>query len=122
MNRLITIIILLCLPVVSFAEIYSCTGRKDASVIKLNGSWGSISGDDNETMIVDTSRGFRPNSTWDDYIGRCERIGDSGFKCIADIGTYWILWIAELDGAIDFSLANTSYWWINAHGGTCVKI
>ena len=126
MNRLITTIILLCLPVVSYAEIYSCTGRKDASVIDvgLNGSWTSESGDYSEPVIVDTSRGLRPNSSWDDYIGQCERVSYTGFKCTEDTGSsLWVLWIGETSsGGVNFGLSHTGSWAITAYGGTCVKI
>ena len=126
MNKLLTTITLLCLPVVSFAEIYLCTSQKEATVMdpEVNGrSWFSISGDADGQVIVDTSRGFRPNASWDDYVGQCERTDDLSFRCTYDPpGSIWLLSITETSrsGAI-FGLSHTSSFAISAVGGTCTK-
>ena len=81
-----------------------------------------FSGDDDEQVIVDTSRGFRPNAQWDDYVGQCERTG-GGFLCKYEpAGSIWLLHIYDSSrGRAFFSLSHSAWFQINALGGACTK-
>ena len=66
MNKLLTTIIMFCLPVASYAEIFSCSSNQGFTDSGQRNQGG--------TFIVDTERGMRTRRAMDEegYFGSCQ--------------------------------------------------
>ena len=67
MNQLLTALVLLCLPIASFAETWFCETDQYAEV---GADGGSYIGERNHSYVIDTERGFR-RSNGKEYEGSC---------------------------------------------------
>ena len=70
--RILTTILMLCLPMAAMGETFACTSTYGALI---NGDGIVIQGSDNLSYVVDTRRGLRVptlDGVSQDYIGECE--------------------------------------------------
>ena len=130
MNKLLTALILFCFSASSFGEIYLCTSEAEANILDLRAVTGdgyrSQASNDNIQAIVDTSKGFRPDSNWEEYIGQCKRFGNNDYKCTHEyenLGDEHVLMIREgLRNSVRFVYSFTSQLHIKSYAGTCTKV
>jgi hypothetical protein len=119
MNKLLATITLLCLPLTSFAEIYSCTSSKGKYInndLEANLTSG-------EVYIVDTDRGMR-FSLLIDYLGACKKGEITTWNCEISSNSDGVIRIdinEEYD-PIRFAFTQTDGYYVSSYVGTCVKI
>ena len=119
MNKLLTTITLLCLPLTSFAEIYSCTSIKGKYInhdLEANLNSGGV-------YIVDTDRGMR-YSLMTDYMGACKKGEITTWNCEISSASDSVtrIDINEEYNPIRFAFTQTDGGYVSSHVGTCVKI
>ena len=126
MNKLLIAITLIGFPALSFAEIYFCTPEEESTILDLTLSGRGLvssSGGTDGRIVVDTSRGFRPNASWSDYVGQCESTSDSSLSCNFAYGAgFWHIFITETSRRDSFFvLSHTTPALVVGQGGTCTR-
>ena len=145
MNKLLTTITLLCLPLVSLAEVFVCPQDTSSYMMRrINGTlltddidnftnasaeWSVSSADDLSTLnvIVDTDQGFRLDIQ-PAYRGQCISININDsivYQCTDKNdrnGFIDIVVIEDLDGLVTFHRTRSFPSEVNSIAGSCVKI
>ena len=140
MNKLLTTVMLIFLPIASFADIYSCTNQKGSWIDPDDGTVSPALYDlalPPTTFIVDTERGIRRGLVEEGYSGSCQsrRHAAGGqlfvnIYCNSDLGklneivTSLIIQTRD-DGVLRFHaafLGGANGELLRFHAGLCVEI
>ena len=115
---------LLCLPALSFAEIYVCKSEKQFYLNRgFTDSWTSALESNLVNVIVDTSQGLRLEGTnSENYVGARRYSSHSGYFCTRqNDSTLFQVIVEELANGIFFTYTDLSSIQIMNSGGSCTK-
>lgn len=116
--EILKVLILLCLPITSFADVYFC----EASHFALLGYDATSSTSVNTKFVVDTSEGVRRDNG--EIWGSCKRLTDSILECTyGEAGNSETVTLIELGDSIVFThiLNNLYFPIVESHHGSCTK-
>ena len=122
--KLIAMLALLCLPALSFAEIYVCKSEKQFYLNRgFTDSWTSASDSNSVNVIVDTPQGLRLEGTnSENYVGACRYSSYGGYFCTwQNDSTLFQVIVEELANGIFFTYTDLSSNQIMNSDGSCTK-